>query len=168
MSTTESTRNATTTEAAQLARALFREHGLVGWSFQFDRGKRKMGTCYPLRKLITVSEHLVRLNTLDRVRQTILHELAHALDWERNGKIGHGPTWKAIARSLGHSGQRTYSSAETVTVKALWRLVCPGCGASTPRHRRPSRVLGACKKCCRVHNGGRYDARFQLRLERNR
>jgi ribosomal protein L37AE/L43A len=40
---------------------------------------------------------------------------------------------------------------------------CPSCGRDFPRVRRIRRGL-ACLACCRRHNRGRYDKRFQLRL----
>ena len=37
-----------------------------------------------------------------RVRvDTLVHEMAHAADWIFDGKIGHGPTWKAWAERAG-------------------------------------------------------------------
>jgi predicted SprT family Zn-dependent metalloprotease len=37
-----------------------------------------------------------------RVRlDTMLHEMAHALDYLRNGNLDHGPSWRRIAAQVG-------------------------------------------------------------------
>ena len=80
------------------------KHGLtaLGWSAGWDRARRRFGACWPKRKRITLSRVLTELNAEDQVRDTILHELAHALTFERHGRVrSHGSEWKAIARSLG-------------------------------------------------------------------
>ena len=90
----------------QLLNAGLEEHGLttLGWSAGWDRARRRIGACWPKRKQITLSRVLTELNAEDQVRDTILHELAHALTFERHGRVrSHGAEWKAIARSLGAS-----------------------------------------------------------------
>ena len=84
------------------------EHGLsaLGWSAGWDRAQRRFGACWPQRKRITLSRVLTELNAEEQVYDTILRELAHALTFERHGRVrSHGPEWQAIARSLGASAR---------------------------------------------------------------
>ena len=56
------------------------------WQFKFDNSKRRFGQCVYGRKyglpyhMIKLSKPLVALNSEEQVRDTILHEIAHALD----------------------------------------------------------------------------------------
>ena len=64
----------------ELAEELMREHRVPReWSFGFDRSKVRFGKCDYRRKRISLSSHLVDLNDEYSVRDTILHEIAHAL-----------------------------------------------------------------------------------------
>jgi len=65
------------------------------------------------RKYIELSTEIVRLNInapnfLGKIRETILHEWAHALDWEKNKCWGHGPTWRLWMVFLGIRPERCF------------------------------------------------------------
>lgn len=45
----------------------------------------------------------------DELRDTLLHEMAHAADWLRDGGRGHGAGWRAWARAAGCSPRATCS-----------------------------------------------------------
>lgn len=131
-----------TTEAESLALVLMSEHGLEGWTFKFDRALRRFGCCSHAKHTISLSRHLVGLNDSHHVRDTILHEIAHALlpVYEN-----HGPAWQAKARSIGCDGERHYD--ETVTTAPYrWKGTCPTCGHVWGRYRRPKgrRHCGDC------------------------
>lgn len=146
-------------EAAALARELMNEHGLTqkGWYFEYDRAVRRFGCCHYTKKKITISEHMVPLNDIATVRNTILHEIAHALaGYEAN----HGLAWKRVARSIGCTGDRCIGAA-AVRVESRYIGTCPSCGHIYHRTNRPGRKRVACKTCCDTHGGGRFDARFQ-------
>lgn len=86
------------TEIAALARGLMDRHGLGEWTFAFLEAKRRLGDCHFEDRLIRIG----RAHALDageaEVRDTILHEIAHAL---AGPEARHGPAWKAIARRIG-------------------------------------------------------------------
>ena len=84
------------------ARLKMDELGLADWQFGWDRAKRRLGVCRLLEKSITISIHFVRANleTPHEIRDTILHEIAHALAWTRHGERTHGPRWKQICREI--------------------------------------------------------------------
>src|SRR3990167_4704474 len=98
-------------KAKQLAQELMRKHGLQDWTFHFDKAIRRFGMTKIKVKTISLSARLTELNNEEKVKDTILHEIAHAL----TPKAGHNWKWKMTAKSIGGNAQRTYS-AETVVV----------------------------------------------------
>jgi predicted SprT family Zn-dependent metalloprotease len=129
------------TEAEQLATRLMREHGLAGWSFRFDRATRRFGCCNFGRREISLSKAIVLLNDEPEVRDTILHEIAHA---KAGPKAGHGPTWKAHAAALGCDARRCYDTASVRTPARKFQGTCPSCGFTIHRHRRTQISCGKC------------------------
>ena len=73
-------------DAERLAISLMEQHGLraVGWQldchwqFRWDNAKRRNGICWYGRKVISLSCPLTLLRAEADVRNTILHEIAHA------------------------------------------------------------------------------------------
>ncbi len=97
------------------AAGCFAALGLEGWRFGTDRATRRLGCCRPAQKLITLSryflEHYLPRNP-DLVRRTLLHELAHALAWERRRSRGHGRIWQHYCAALGIPGERAATRCE--------------------------------------------------------
>ncbi len=132
-------------EASHLARELIARHGLSGWRFSFDHARRRFGRCDYTNRRITLSRPLTLLNTLDEVRDTILHEIAHALC----PKDGHGARWRATCRRIGAKPARCYSDATVLSpprAPAPYRFGCPRCDWWVDR-RRLSRRAYLCKHC---------------------
>lgn len=129
-------------------------HGLLekGWTFGLDNGKRRFGVCKKQKKQITISKYLSHLNTEIEVKDTILHEIAHALAIERKLDDNHGPQWKSIAREIGCNAQRCHTA---ISVPGRFVYECPCCKTTTLRHKRIIRPI-ACKSCCNKYNNGRY------------
>ena len=83
-------------DAQSLAADLMQQHKLPReWSFGFDRSKVRFGKCDYGKKRISLSRHLVEANGIAVVRETILHEIAHALAPRRRPRTG-----LAIARPV--------------------------------------------------------------------
>ncbi|MGZ4536669.1 MAG: SprT-like domain-containing protein [Nocardioidaceae bacterium] len=127
--------------AYALATGLLEEHGLHGWTVVFDTAKRRAGICRFDDRQIGLSGPLTRLHDEAEVRDTVLHEVAHALVGPRHA---HDAVWAAQARAIGGTAERCLS-AEAPRVEAPWVGVCPA-GHTVERHRRPERVL-ACRTC---------------------
>ena len=85
-------------EVAGQARELMDEHGLHGWTFRFSAAKSRLGECRERERHIRLSRRHAVNGDPREVRDTILHEIAHAL---AGAKAGHGPAWKAVARRIG-------------------------------------------------------------------
>lgn len=77
-----------------------------GWSFAFNSRHKTLGYCKAIRRI-----ELSRWYAMDyldsnkeEVVETILHELAHALDFNDNGSLNHGIGWQRYCRVLGIPG----------------------------------------------------------------
>ena len=98
-------------EAQKEALRLMGEHGLQGWKFRWDDGRRTFGRCWHSKKEISLSQRLTKLNSRDKVIETILHEIAHA---HAGHAAGHGPTWRAAAVRIGARPVRCFGPEVTV------------------------------------------------------
>ncbi|GGK56514.1 SprT-like domain-containing protein [Ornithinimicrobium pekingense] len=127
--------------AARTARALMDEHGLHDWTFDFDRARVRAGACHFSDRRITLSRALAAAQEEAEVRETVLHEVAHALVGPRHG---HDRVWRARARAIGATGERCYTAEEPV-VAGRWQGRCVA-GHVVHRHRRPARLL-LCARC---------------------
>lgn len=155
-----------TLEAAQLlAETLLREHGLStkGWRFGWFGRKRTFGLCDYGHKMLYLSVPLVVLNDEAAVRDTLLHEIAHALTGHR---AGHGPRWREVARRIGATPKRCFDAEAVNLPTAPYSLVCGACGRAQPRWRK-TRQRWACRDCCGRYNGGRYSEQYKLELRIN-
>lgn len=128
-------------DAEAMALSLMRAHGLQDWRFAFDRAKTRAGICRYGSRTIGLSRTLTALHTADEVRDTILHEIAHALAGLEHG---HGPVWRTQALAIGCSAQRCLAE-DVPRPDAPWRGTCPR-GHVVTRWRRPQRVL-SCRRC---------------------
>lgn len=128
-------------EAFAMAEELLGEHGLDGWRVTFDGAKRRAGVCRFEQRVIGLSAPLTRVHTRDEVRDTVLHEIAHALVGPRHG---HDRVWRATALRIGSSGHRCIDT-ESPRVVGAWIGVCSA-GHVKDRHRRPERVM-SCGQC---------------------
>jgi predicted SprT family Zn-dependent metalloprotease len=129
----------------QLARELMIRHGLADWKFQFDHARRRFGSCQYGRKLITLSRPLTLLNDPEQVRDTVLHEIAHAL----TPGGGHGARWKARCLEIGARPARCYTDQAVrspARSPARYRLGCRTCGWWVERRRVTGRRY-ICTRC---------------------
>lgn len=90
---------------------LMRKHKLDrdGWQFQWDHAKLRLGSCNYTYKTITLSKWYMLGLSKAEIKDTILHEIAHALvgpcnEFKPNGRRAvspHGAEWKAMAEKIG-------------------------------------------------------------------
>jgi len=144
-------------EAENLAISLMGHHGLIekGWRFEFDRAKRRLGVCKHRNKTIGLSKGIAALNEVERVRNTILHEIAHALV---GPKHGHDWVWKRMAISIGCDGKRCASTESIKTLESKYIAICDNCGHKHKRHKITKRTKkSSCGKCSPT-----YDEKYKL------
>jgi predicted SprT family Zn-dependent metalloprotease len=137
--------------AEREAKMLMAAHGLTGWRFEWDNAKRRFGRCRHSDRLISLSRVLTVQRTEDAVRNTMLHEIAHALV---GASHGHNEVWRRKALSIGCDGRRC--SADKVEMTYKWHGVCPN-GHTIKRHRKSK----GDQSCVRCHPT--FDRRFLIR-----
>ena len=92
-------------EAQILIRENMLKHKLINWTVKFNRKTSILGSCNPGIKNLNFSKVFIEHNSKELVLNTILHEIAHALDPEVM-KAPHGRNWKTIALSIRCDGKR--------------------------------------------------------------
>lgn len=139
-------------EVRRWAAELIDEHLDDSWSFAFDHAKTRAGKCNFAKREISVSRYLAVKHTDEQVRQTLLHEVAHA---KVGVQEGHGIGWQQFAAQIGYVGGRTHT-AEVADEFAKWVGVCPN-GHEVFRFRKPGGRVVSCAKCSK-----RFDRRFLI------
>ena len=135
----------TPTAARHLAESLIATHlHAQRWHFAWNRRKRSLGLCRYREQRIELSLHFVLANDEAQVRETVLHEIAHALAGE---KAGHGPRWKSHCLALGCKPERC-DKGIAIMPTGRWSAQCPSCGKQFNRHRRPhTKARYWCRHC---------------------
>lgn len=84
-------------KAIEMVILLLEKHKLSHWNIHLDKSKTISGWCNRQQRTIGFSRVWIEHCNQKEVKDTILHEIAHALTKE----TGHGATWKAKAKELG-------------------------------------------------------------------
>ena len=128
-----------------LANRLLNEHELFkkGWRFSFDRAKRRAGCCRYSKKEITLAKAYAEQEELKEIKNTILHEIAHALV---GPKHGHNEIWKQKALEIGCDAERYHF---VVFSKPKYKLTCSNSCFEATRYRINQNFLKSriCFKC---------------------
>jgi predicted SprT family Zn-dependent metalloprotease len=146
--------------ARQLALRLLAAHGLQDWSFAFNRRKRSMGMCFYERQAIELSIWFIERNAEEAIRDTLLHEIAHALVGPGHG---HDEVWKQKCIAIGAQPVRC---GQADMPAGRWQARCTSCDFCYYRHRRPKRLKGWFCRTCGPERGKlvwRHGASLSLR-----
>jgi len=143
-------------DIVQLAKTLMHQHSVGHWGFGFDRSRMSYGKCWHNKKKITLSKYFCANldNDILDIKDTILHEIAHAVMQERYPYIrpGHGDMWKKIAKEIGCRPTRT--SNDSTMPKGKYQAFCPICGdMKIYMHRMGGAMKSGryrCNKCSSV------------------
>lgn len=120
------------------------------WSFAFDNAKKRFGQCNYGKLRITLSKHLTQLNDVHRVKNTILHEIAHAIVGSQHG---HDEYWRQTALEIGCDGKRCVDGRKANLVKGNYVAICPKCGHVHYRFKKPKAGRSqSCGYCCKSYN----------------
>lgn len=132
---------------------LMDEHGLIdkGWTFKYDKAVKRLGQCVWMKRGVNVKQiSMSKVMTQERPDKesinTMLHEIAHALDYENRGTSDHGPIWKAIATSIGCDAQRCSNSTVDMKKVYKWVGICAEHGELGGWMRKP-KDNKICRKC---------------------
>lgn len=130
------------------ANALIVEHGLDGWSFHWDNAKLRFGACHFGKNYITISRPLAMVNGESEIRETLLHEVAHAIAGPMHD---HDQYWKDVAFSIGANPTRCYDPEVVKEVgDHKYEASCGECGYISKRYRWSKKMgLKYCGSCVR-------------------
>jgi predicted SprT family Zn-dependent metalloprotease len=134
-------------DAENLALTLMEDNRLGSWHFRFDNAKRRCGACFHGKHTITLSRHFVQLNSEAEVRDTILHEIAHA--WV-GAAAGHGVHWQRAAMQLGARPERCATNVD-MPEGGVEGVCAPDCTVRHTRHRMPPKRLANAYQCNRCY-----------------
>jgi predicted SprT family Zn-dependent metalloprotease len=133
----------------ELAESLLAQHGLSNWTIAFDQSRTRAGICNRQRREIGLSTPLMSLWTEAQCRDTILHEIAHALTTG-----GHTEEWKRTCLRIGAKPERCWDEGNE-SIPPRWTGTCPN-GHVMTRHKLTHALRrNSCPEC-----SNRYDPRF--------
>ncbi len=136
-------------DAETLALLHMEEHGVLGTFIfgGFEKCKSTLGRCHykPVKK-ITLSEWYVFHNDESDVEDTILHEIAHALDYMERGRSAHDRNWRKWCLRVGANPQRCGKS-DLIRPDNHYKYVDKCCGKTYRRHRMSLNRMYYCPSC---------------------
>jgi len=116
---------------AHHARELLEQYHLSLWSFHFDNGRKRAGSCQYGTHVISLSYELAEHAPAEETHDTLLHEIALALVVKAHH---HDDRWRATARAIGCSGRRCHDLQFTLP---RYIVQCErGCWVTTAECRR--------------------------------
>lgn len=135
------------------------------WKFEFNNRKRALGLCSPRNRTIYLSNWVIQNsnNTFETWEQTMLHEIAHAIDVENRGRSDHSWIWLNIARQIGYKGGREAKIDYKEDTVSKYTIVCDKCGYTHPSHKRSRKIEEGRVSC----GNGFFDKNKLLRQVRN-
>lgn len=89
--------------------AILADRGIDGWVITLDNAKSRLGVCNYTHKRISVSKSFMQYASEAEIRDTVLHEVAHAIAGKR---AGHGFIWQKVAREIGCNATRCGENPE--------------------------------------------------------
>lgn len=135
--------------AKQELRILMDKHGLLDWDIALNNRKRGLGLASGKKHRIELSRYMLRFAQDETIYDTMLHEIAHAIDYKERGQFRHDWHWKRIALRIGARPDRLADDNiyhENIKQMSRYSLVCDKCGRVSPMHRKIKRSY-RCGRC---------------------
>lgn len=138
---------------------------LKGYYIQLGRAKVMAGSCHFSPTKIVISSKCIHNFTDMGLRNTVLHEVIHAI----TPREKHGGRWLEIATAYnkcedlvlftGKISQYYHSTYEERYARCNWVLECPDCGRVFFRIRRPSEAMvhKGCKSSLKLIRKEEYE-----------
>jgi predicted SprT family Zn-dependent metalloprotease len=143
----------------RMVRNLMDVHGLTDWTFRWSNARKQAGSCSNHKKVISLSRPIAELWGAEGMRETALHEIAHAL--AGSGVAAHGAEWKAVCRRIGAEPKACYTADENTPLPPMKYVgTCP-IGHVHRRSRMPKRKI-SCGQCA-----NRFDPRHLITWAEN-
>lgn len=119
-----------------------KEFQINGWSISMDNKKTSLGTTDYNKKRVTISKHFLRGITCNekKMRNTILHEIAHVLTPGHQ----HGKKWKSVALKIGCDGK---ICGEMDLPDPKYIVTCKNKCFTNSYYRKPKVENKICPKC---------------------
>lgn len=139
-------------QAKRMARDLMHQHGIGHWKLKWMDERHTAGTCQTFkyhtnpRKSygeIRLSRVFFEYFDVVEARDTILHEIAHAL--VHPSFPAHGSVWQAKARSIGGKGAQYVDRRLHAKPDYNYLGTCPA--GHTVKVREKAKL--SCAKCCK-------------------
>lgn len=125
---------------------------LPKYDLMFDNAKRRFGLHIGCRKIITLSKPLCLVNDWDVIKVTVLHEIAHWIDYQIRWYSNHDRTWQKICISIGWDWERYYTERKWLNrVEGKHKYVCIKCWRVVHTHRKFKREK-SCWLCYNTFN----------------
>ena len=114
------------------------------WGYQTTRGRR-----------IELSEWMMETHeeNMNFWIDTVLHEIAHAIDCDIRGRSNHDWRWRNIALAIGCNGERTGTLKVTNTKASKYTIKCTNCGHERQGHKHSRAIAQGRKSCGKCGNG---------------
>jgi len=146
-------------KAEQLVKRIWKDLQLTYINFRWGNMKRGYGYYYfnKGKEEIVMSKPLTLLNSEYSFKNSLLHEISHALVGHANG---HNIVWRRMAHRLGCDGKRCYSELKIPKGKYVYK--CPKCKTRYHLYRQLTRQM-ACEKCCKKFNKGKFSKKYIIK-----
>jgi len=117
------------------------------WEVKFNNTKRIIAQCVTKKREIRLSKPFMERMKRVNVKNTILHEIAHAIDFHQRGYSAHDYRWKKIASTLGAHPRASAKLSPEEQPYFKYDAICPNHGKlPSGFQRRPKREY-LCAKC---------------------
>ena len=115
------------------------KHGLSSWRFRYDYAAGRSGLCSYENNTISMPEQFCLKSDQEEIKNTLLHEIAHALVGRKHG---HDAIWRAKALEIGCDGERTHAK---LFVPPNFIVRCKNCGWHIGRNQRRKHICRICR-----------------------
>jgi len=151
---TQATSTVTQLVIRKMAYELMHEYNLLekGWQFYFNDNRSRLGVCKEYNKSIELSIWHVNNSPFEAVKNTLLHEIAHAIVGCRHQ---HNNVWRSKAIEIGCNGER----CGVMNAPYKYTAICRNCEYTFQTNRRANT---ACSRCCRKFNNGKYNSEYSF------